>query len=315
MQHTNTERPRPWWALPVRNLPISYAFYTELLGFGTTATPLPDHLVEVTDFGGDPLLLIGRQASDVTEYLNNPHTIMKPGNTLGFFCQDLDAQFAEWSKLGLTEIEENTAPLGDRALLIRDPDGNTLRFTTPRQWAPEEIVALYAQGPARLQQALADISEQELDKKRSEGEWTIRQLVHHIVDGDDLWMHAVKAALARSGSQYRHDWYTPDNTCAETLDYAGRTIEPALLLFQANHEHILQLVQHLPDALSRFLLFAGPDQEPHPFTVQQILYRRRARKPRPFMAGMNRRSLFAAWGAWVGTLDHPMPDRYQAPSE
>ncbi|GLV54312.1 hypothetical protein KDH_11600 [Dictyobacter sp. S3.2.2.5] len=272
MQHTNTVRPRPWWALPVRNLPISYAFYTELLGFGTTTTPLPDHLAEVTDFDDDPLLLIGPEAGDVTTYLNSPHTIMKPRSTLGFFCQDLDTQMARWSMRGLKEVEEATAPLGDRALLIQDPDGNTLRFTTPRQWTPEEIAALYAQGPTRLQQALADITEQELDKKRTDGEWSIRQLVHHIVDGDDLWIHAIKAALARSGSQYRHDWYTPDNACAEMLDYAGRTIEPALLLFQAHHEHILQLVQHLPDALSRFLLFAWPDQEPHPLNVQQILY-------------------------------------------
>lgn len=146
--------------------------------------------------------------------------------------------------------------MGDRALLIQDPDGNTLRFTTPRKREPEEIIALYAQGPTRLQEALAGVFEEELDRKRAEGEWTIRQLVHHIVDGDDLWMHVVKAALARSGCQYRHDWYTPDNACAETLDYAGRAIEPALLLFHANHEHVLQMIRHFPDALSRFVLFA-----------------------------------------------------------
>lgn len=71
MQHTNTVRPRPSRALPVRNLPISYAFYTDLLGFGTTATALPDHLAEVTDFDDDPLLLIGPQASDVTTQITH----------------------------------------------------------------------------------------------------------------------------------------------------------------------------------------------------------------------------------------------------
>jgi DinB superfamily len=135
----------------------------------------------------------------------------------------------------------------------------------------EETIEAYAQGPQRLQEALIDLTEQDLELACAPGEWTIRQLVHHIVDGDDLWIHAAKAALENSGCQYRHDWYTPDNAAAETLDYAGRAIEPALLLFQANHEHILQLVRHLPDALSRFMFFAWPGQPAEPITVKQIL--------------------------------------------
>lgn len=94
MQQTNKVQPRPSWALPVRNLPVSYAFYTELLGFGATETPLPSQLSEVMDFDGDPLVLIGPDVSDVTAYLSTPHTIMKPGSTLGFFCQNLDTQLA-----------------------------------------------------------------------------------------------------------------------------------------------------------------------------------------------------------------------------
>ena len=86
-------------------------------------------------------------------------------------------------------------------------------------------------------------------------------------------MHAVKAALTRSGCHYRHDWYTTDNASAELLDYAGRAIEPALLLFQANHEHILQLVRHLPGALDRFVLFAWPGrQEEQHMAVRDILF-------------------------------------------
>jgi catechol 2,3-dioxygenase-like lactoylglutathione lyase family enzyme len=272
MQQNDRERTRPSIGLLVRNVASSRAFYTDLLGFGTANMSLPDTLAQVIDFDNDHLLLIGPDAGDVAAYLNEPQIILEPGTTIGFFCQDLDAKLAEWRARGLTEVQETKTPLDDRALLVKDPDGNVLRFSEPRQRSPEEIIELYAQGPQRLQKALAGISEQYLELSKAPGEWTIRQLVHHIADGDDLWMSAVKAALVSSGTQYRHDWYTPDNASADILDYAGRAIKPALLLFRANHEHILQLVRHLPGALERYVMFEWPGQEARQFTVQGILY-------------------------------------------
>ena len=272
MQQNDRERTRPSIAIRVQDAATSRTFYIDLLGFGTADTPLPGALAEVIDFDNEPLLLIGPDAGDVTAYLNEPHVILESGTTTGFFCQNLDAKLAEWGARGLTGVQEAKTPLDDRALIVKDPDGNVLRFSVPRQRSPEEIVELYAQGPQRLQKALAGVSEQDLELAKAPGEWTIRQLVHHIADGDDLWMGAVKAALVKSGCQYRHDWYTPDNASAAILDYAGRSIEPALLLFRANDEHILQLVRHLPGALERYVLFAWPDQEARPFTVQSILY-------------------------------------------
>ena len=56
--------------------------------------------------------------------------------------------------------------------------------------APEnqnEILELFKQGPSILENALAGLSDSELDYTPSNGGWTIRQIVHHISDGDDLW--------------------------------------------------------------------------------------------------------------------------------
>jgi len=54
---------------------------------------------------------------------------------------------------------------------------------------------------------------------------------------------------------YSHDWYTSDNACAEPLDYAGRAIDTAVILFRANRAYICQLVEHLPGAWERYILF------------------------------------------------------------
>ncbi|EFH84352.1 DinB family protein [Ktedonobacter racemifer] len=272
MQQEARTTPLPSWALYVKDLETSRAFYVDQLGFTETDTTLPTTLAEVADFDNDPMLLVGPEAGDVTPYLASTHSIIKPGQVLTFYCQNLEIQRATWTERGLASVQEARTPLDDPALLVLDPDGHSLLFIVPRQRSPEEIIELYAQGPQRLKEALAGLAEQDLELAKAPGEWSLRQLVHHISDGDDLWMRVVKAALTRPGCQYSHDWYTTDNASAELLDYVGRAIEPALLLYNANHEHILQLVRHLPDALECYVMFTWPGQEAQRFAVSNILY-------------------------------------------
>jgi hypothetical protein len=70
----------------------------------------------------------------------------------------------------------------------------------------------------------------------------------------------IKAALAASGASYNQEWYSTDNACFEPLDYAGRSIVPALALFRATRAHIAQLLSHLPvDAWERYVIFKSQD--------------------------------------------------------
>ena len=58
-----------------------------------------------------------------------------------------------------------------------------------------EILELFKRGPGILENALAGLSDTELDYVPSNGGWSIRQIVHHLVDGDDLWKMYIKIAL------------------------------------------------------------------------------------------------------------------------
>src|SRR5215470_5525894 len=53
----------------------------------------------------------------------------------------------------------------------------------------------YAHAPKRLEAAVDALAEGDLDTERAPGEWTVRQLVHHIAEGDILWAGAIRAAL------------------------------------------------------------------------------------------------------------------------
>ncbi|CAG0935276.1 hypothetical protein TFLX_04108 [Thermoflexales bacterium] len=57
------------------------------------------------------------------------------------------------------------------------------------------ILSDYCATPQRLTEIVSDLDDTELKRSLRPDAWSIRQIVHHIVDGDDLWSLAIKAAL------------------------------------------------------------------------------------------------------------------------
>ena len=137
----------------------------------------------------------------------------------------------------------------------------------------DAILAHYADGPAQLEAAIAGLTETELNLAQTTDTWTIRQIVHHIVDGDDVWKICIKAALGNSKGIFSLHWYwdVPQDTWVESWDYAGRAIEPSLALFHANRRHIVQLVQQVPNAWERHILIRWPDEQEEQITVGWVI--------------------------------------------
>ena len=63
---------------------------------------------------------------------------------------------------------------------------------------PAAILARYIDGVAQLEAAIVGLTESDLDIAQAAGRWTIRQIVHHVIDGDDLRKVCIKAALGNS---------------------------------------------------------------------------------------------------------------------
>jgi uncharacterized damage-inducible protein DinB len=114
----------------------------------------------------------------------------------------------------------------------------------------KSIITLYKEGPAILEKALSNVSDMDLDKSPTKGGWTIRQIVHHIADGDDLWTTGIKQALGNEHSIFTLDWYLAfsQDTWANNWAYAQRPLEASLALLRATREHVLQLIEYVPDA-------------------------------------------------------------------
>ncbi len=128
-----------------------------------------------------------------------------------------------------------------------------------------DILASYAAGPDHLEAAIAGLSAADLDLALSGDSWSIRQIVHHIADGDDLWKEFVKRAAGNPEGEFSLAWYwqIAQDEWARRWAYRERAIEPSLALFRASRAHIVQLLTHRPEAWSHSLLIRWPDEEAH----------------------------------------------------
>ncbi len=241
---------RPRLAMRVTDLARSVAFYRDGIGF-LVAEYRPDiDLAVIVDSDGDAILLAGPRVGDLAPYLAERPFILKPGARLTYFSSDLDAQRATLAQRGLNVPRITQTSWGDSVLEIADPDSYIVSYQAPLARTPEEVLARYAQGPDDVEAALAGLSNADLDLTRAPGEWTIRQIVHHLVDGDTLQLlPRAKMALTEPGRSVAADAWDQD-VWATTL-YARLPIAPALALLRATRQYVVQLVGLYPDAWER----------------------------------------------------------------
>jgi len=130
----------------------------------------------------------------------------------------------------------------------------------------------YEDGPAQLESALAGLSESDLDFALSDDSWSIRQIVHHIVDGDDIWKTCIKAALGNSDALFNLQWYTakPQMEWSESWAYS-RSLESSLALYRANRRHIVDLIEHIPGACEKSALLQRPGKADIRITVFDVV--------------------------------------------
>jgi hypothetical protein len=130
------------------------------------------------------------------------------------------------------------------------------------------VLSDYLAAPDRLAQVVAGLDDATLGRSLTADTWTIRQLVHHIVDGDDVWSIGIKAAIGNPEGVFTLQWYwdVPQTTWVDRWHYADRDVQPSLELFKANRLHIAQLLEAIPEAWDRAITISwrGHDDERAP---------------------------------------------------
>jgi catechol 2,3-dioxygenase-like lactoylglutathione lyase family enzyme len=145
-----------------------------------------------------------------------------------------------------------------RTLSLRTPEGYKIAYWQEFEASEEDIVAMYAAGPDRLEAALAGLNEDGLDEAIAPGKWTIRQQVLHLVDLELAAAHKLKYIVAdpEPGRAYVSSRFGQD-AWAEGMRYDRRPIATEVALFRLLREHILIVCSHIPGALHRSVVVGG----------------------------------------------------------
>ena len=88
--------------------------------------------------------------------------------------------------------------------------------------AMSAVLERYATGPAHLEQAIEGLTEDSLNTPVRQGGWTVREVAHHIVDGDDIWKRCIKMAIGNKDGAFDLTWYWafPQEEWAKAWRYA-----------------------------------------------------------------------------------------------
>jgi catechol 2,3-dioxygenase-like lactoylglutathione lyase family enzyme len=243
----------------VSNLIKSQNFYSDIMGFKVLFYDPIKNIAMLEYKALQTILLVEDPALDVTDWLTSSYDEPQPGKKVYFKGDDrlfeYKARLIENTQIEVDWIEKEW---GDIILEVTDPDGYILSFWGAKNLTFEEIISYYESAPVRLKEALKGLKDHDLDLTRAQGKWSIRQIVLHLVDSDATSLAMTKFALAEPGREFNSNSYNPD-VWAEGLDYSNRSIEIEVELFTAIRKHIVGLLQHLPNALERYVQISdGP---------------------------------------------------------
>jgi DinB superfamily len=127
-----------------------------------------------------------------------------------------------------------------------------LRYPVGRYQAPETITAAHRERwiqdlenlPARLAEAIAGLSDSQLDTPYRPGGWTVRQLVHHLPDSHLNSYQRFRLALTEDSPAIK----TYDEALwAELPDARTAPVDPSLHLLQGLHARWTMLLRSLSD--------------------------------------------------------------------
>ncbi|HEV7429123.1 MAG TPA: putative metal-dependent hydrolase [Thermoanaerobaculia bacterium] len=108
-----------------------------------------------------------------------------------------------------------------------------------------QFVEQIAATPARMREAVAGLSEQQLDTPYRDGGWTVRQVVHHVPDSHMNAYTRVKLALTEEQPTIKpYD----EAAWAKLNDVRDTPIETSLVLLDTLHQRFDTILRAMSDA-------------------------------------------------------------------
>ena len=137
----------------------------------------------------------------------------------------------------------------------------------------EQILRRYMAGPELVQTAIEGLEEDQLNLTLSPDSWSIRQLIHHIADGDYLWKEFLLQAAGDQDSVFSLEWYwcLPQDEWVKRWSYVERDVGHSIELLHANRLHTLDILKQIPGLWEKCLLIPNRQGEQERVSVGEVV--------------------------------------------
>ena len=107
----------------------------------------------------------------------------------------------------------------------------------------------------RFDAVLDRLPEGALDWAEKEGEWSIREVVHHVAEDCNVYAFIIERALATPGCNVVFGEFPGNQPWGKALAWHTRPIEPARDLMVAHRAYLADLLTSLPDLWENTVYF------------------------------------------------------------
>jgi len=136
-----------------------------------------------------------------------------------------------------------------------------------------ETLALFTAGAEKLEEAVAGLTDEELDLNDAPGEWTIRQITHHVAEDGDAWSMNFKKAIATPGAPVRFEGFPGNESWADALEYDKRPLKSSLALIKAHRQVMAGLAERFADSWEQYVIIVDSDgKELQKVSAGQIIH-------------------------------------------
>jgi hypothetical protein len=111
----------------------------------------------------------------------------------------------------------------------------------------KQVVADFTNALNELDAVMESVTDDQLDWSEKEGEWSIRQVIHHLTDDGNVFTFIIERALVTPGGKVVFGEFPGNEVWAEQLGFDHRPITQAWELIHAQRRYLAELVSHFPD--------------------------------------------------------------------
>ena len=137
----------------------------------------------------------------------------------------------------------------------------------------EALLEKYLRLPDDLEAVIAGLEESDLDL-RKDGEWSIREYICHLVEGEQLWQLNLRMLIGLNRLNIPFDWYFRHSQDEWSMywAYGKRCTQVLLDQYRADTQYLVDLLKNLPDVWENCGCFTFPGNESESqFTVREIV--------------------------------------------